>query len=110
MAWETRSGGGRYYTRSRRVNGRVVREYVGCGEKGELAAHADAEQRAEREVERALIRADRARAQAIDAKLTALHQAVEILTRGILLASGFERHKRQWRKRHDDLDDPASQD
>lgn len=109
MGWETRPGGGRYYTRSRRVNGGVVREYIGCGEKGELAARADAEHREEREAERALIRTERARAQVIDTELSALHQTVDVLTRGILLAAGFERYKRQWRKRNDVLDEPASQ-
>lgn len=109
MGWETRSGGGRYYTRSRRVNGRVVREYVGGGEKGEQAARADAEERAMRDAERALIRAEQERADAINAELASLHRSVDFLTRGILLANGFKRHKRQWRKRHDDLDEPASQ-
>jgi len=110
MAWETRSGGGRYYTRSRRVNGQVVREYLGCGEKGEQAALADAERQAARETERALIRAEQKRAEVIDAELASLHQTVDVLTRGILLANGFKRHKRQWRKRRDDhADEPASQ-
>ena len=44
MGWDK----GRYYTRSRKVRGRVVREYVGGGLPGELVARMDAEARAER--------------------------------------------------------------
>jgi len=102
MGWETRANGGRYYTRSRRIDGRVVREYVGCGRKGELAAMADAQRRATRKADRATIRAEQERVRAIDAALMDLHRTVDQLTRGALLAAGFERHKRQWRKRRDD--------
>ena len=102
MAWETRGHRGRYYTRSRREGGRVVREYIGCGRKGELAVMADAERRAVRAADRNAIRAERDRMLAIDGALTDLHRTVDQLTRGALLAAGFERHKRQWRMRHDD--------
>lgn len=105
MGWENRPNGGRYYTRSRREGGRVVREYVGCGQKGEHAAMADAARRAEREAERAMIQAERERAQAIDAELAKLHSTIDLLTRGDLLAAGYERYKRQWRKRRGHSDE-----
>lgn len=103
MSWETRARGGHYYTRSRKVNGRVVREYVGCGPEAEQVAASDAERTAKREAERAVVRAERERVQAIDTEFANLHRTVDLLTRGALLAAGFEHHKRQWRKRRDDI-------
>jgi hypothetical protein len=49
MGWDR----GRYYTRSRKVNGRVVREYLGTGEAAKQAARLDAITRQEREARRA---------------------------------------------------------
>jgi hypothetical protein len=80
----------------------VIREYVGGGTTGEQAAQEDTQRRAERDADRAILRAERERVGAIDAALMDLHRTTDVLTRGHLLIAGFERHKRQWRRRHDD--------
>jgi hypothetical protein len=100
MAWESRNGRGRYYTRSRREHGRVVREYVGCGPVAELLAERDRRNRADRD-ERC--RADRLTRQTIaaqDASLSTLHEHVEALAKIALLAAGFHCHKGEWRRCH----------
>ena len=103
MAWEQRNGRGRYYTRSRKVNGRVVREYVGTGIAGELAAAADKARRAERSAERAAVKAEIASASRVEAELREVELIVDLFTRGALLDAGFERTpKREWRRRRDD--------
>ena len=99
MAWETRQRGGLYYTRSRRENGRVVREYVGGGILGELAAAQDAHRRAEHEAQKQAWEAERERLDALEAPLAALNTACRDLTRRSLEAAGYHQHKGQWRKR-----------
>ena len=96
MGWDK----GRYYTRSRKVNGRVIREYVGAGEIAVLVAQMYAIQREEREAERAARRAVRAELDALDAPLDRMCQEVELLARAALVVAGFRQHKRgEWRKR-----------
>ena len=63
MGWDK----GRYDTRSRKVNGRVVREYYGAGEAAELAAQIDPLDRADREAEREARRAEKAELEALNA-------------------------------------------
>jgi hypothetical protein len=56
---------GRYYTRSKKVHGRVVREYIGTGKVAERAARVDAIKRDEREAEREARRAEKAALEAL---------------------------------------------
>jgi hypothetical protein len=95
MGWDR----GRYYTRSKKVNGRVVREYVGAGQMGELAAQMDALERDERLADRAEQKAKRDELEALDAPLTELNELADLMTRAALVAAGFRQHKRgEWRK------------
>ena len=68
MGWESRGGRG-HYTRSRKVDGRVVREYVGAGLLGELAARQDARARGERHDERERLQAEETQWAAVDTPL-----------------------------------------
>ena len=98
MGWETRRGRGRYYTRSRREGGRVVREYVGTGPIAELAAQADALHRQLRAVERAQRQA--VRMLAAPPELQRLDRLVMELYRASLLVAGYHQHARgAWRRR-----------
>jgi hypothetical protein len=100
MAWEK----GRYYTRSRKVNGRVVREYVGTGEAAEQVARLDASTRQEREARRAA----RAELAALDAPLDDLAEVTDLLAQAVLVAAGYRRHHRgEWRKRREHSENPG---
>lgn len=102
MAWETRNGGGRYYTRSRRVDGRVVREYIGVGPLAELMAAEDAERRAERMRQRQAWNAERSELEAIESSVDRLSDALSDLTSLVLVNAGYYRHHRGgWRKRRE---------
>lgn len=100
MGWETRQRGRSYYCRSRRVDGRVVREYVGSGEVGESAAALDAIDREQRKqqakLERQRVQADRE----ADRPLETLERISDVLCRCNLVLAGYHLHNRgEWRKR-----------
>ena len=100
MSWEVR-GGKKYYTRSRRVDGRVLREYVGGGLAGEYAAELDAEARARRQHalnrDRELQRQD----EELDKETEEFDSAADNVARAILLVTGNYQHNRgEWRRRH----------
>lgn len=100
MAWERRANRGRYYYRGRYVDGRVVKEYIGTGEVGEIAARLDAEARARRAAEAAANRAREAMLEPIERTMRDLHAGCTTLMAAVLLTSGFYQHARsEWRRR-----------
>lgn len=106
MGWESRGGARRYYTRSKRVAGRVVREYVGTGSSAELAAKLDAARRAARAERIRAGQADRARMAAVEEATGAVDAAIDTLLRASLVLAGYHRHHRgEWRRRRGDGQD-----
>lgn len=96
MGWER----GKYYTRSRRCNGRVVREYVGGGEIGRLAAELDAQRRTEVQAERAALAESKAQWDSAERATVDLTDGLRALVCAKLIEAGFHRHKRgEWRRR-----------
>jgi hypothetical protein len=91
-----------YYYRARKVGGRVVRQYVGKGRLGELAAELDALERERRRQEADRRRQERADLDAVEAQLKSLAEATDAAVRAALLAAGFRQHKRgEWRRRRE---------
>ena len=98
MAWEERKGGGRYYTRSRREGGRIVREYVGAGIAGELASEADRIERELREAEEARQKGELEHLESLVAPVLEVSEAAEVLARAHLIAAGYHRRKGEYRR------------
>ncbi len=98
MAWESRERGGVYYTRSRRVNGQVLREYIGGGELARIVSESDTRSRTLRKAERQQERAELERLEALAAPVGELCEVTEILARAHLLAGGYHKHKGEWRR------------
>jgi hypothetical protein len=101
MGWETRPGRTPYYTRPKKRGGKVIHEYVGSGSVGELAAAADALQRAERQARAEARRADKARWQTALGPLMDLCNGTSLLFKATFFCAGYYLHARtSWRKKH----------
>lgn len=105
MGWERRDRGGTYYTRSRREDGRVVREYVGTGAAAELAAALDVQlretRRRLRQQQRARWRAELSRLERMDEHVDAVDAFADLVMAASLRAAGYHLHHRsEWRRRH----------
>lgn len=99
MGWEQRGNATYYYT-AERVNGRVVKRYIGPGAVAEIAAQFDALKRAERQDEAETARCHRDTLAKLEAALAPLNELADALTLAALVATGYHRPKRgKWRKR-----------
>jgi hypothetical protein len=100
MPWETRHQNKSYYYRARKVNGRVVKTYIGTGLLAEEMAQADARERQQREQRLADRKQRQDELAAIDMPLEGFAEAVEVLTRASLVDAGYHFHRSsEWRKR-----------
>ena len=100
MAWETRNGRGSYYTRSRRVGGRVVREYIGMGPLAEMIAAEDAERHSVRQASRAARESCKAELERAAGLVDRSWRRASSLVEAVLVSNGYHRHHRgEWRKR-----------
>jgi hypothetical protein len=80
------------------VDGKVVREYVGGGVIGRLAAQQDELERLQKEQEAARQREEREGLERSADFLRELEEAAKVLLRAELLASGCHKHKGEWRR------------
>jgi nucleotide-binding universal stress UspA family protein len=99
MAWERRRNG-RYYYRARKINGRVVKEYVGQGPLADAASERDALARAARTEAREQRLREQRVFQAADDEVDAFVTTLDSLTCASVILGGYHQHRgSEWRKR-----------
>jgi hypothetical protein len=92
MGWER----GRYYTRSRRQDGRVIRQYFGRTPE----AHALAALDQRRREEQTAWKSEQEQALALDRALAGFDRACTLTLHAVLTAAGYHQHHRgEWRKK-----------
>ncbi len=107
MGWERRKRGNRYYTRSKKIDGRVVREYLGCGPAAAQAAEEDTARRTEQEA----TRARRQELAMVEDHVAALEALVDAQITVHLVLHGYCKHHRgEWRKMRKGNDDRTDED
>src|SRR5215470_5285029 len=94
MPWEKR-GLQQFYYRSQRVNGRVIKKYLGTGYAAQQAYEIDQQRQEEKKQERAM----RKEIEALDHQTNSLRDMTKTLVKAHLLIAGYHQHHRcQWRK------------
>ena len=100
MTWETRNGKGSYYTRSKKLNGRVVREYVGTGRVGELAAATDRLRSGWRQATQEHWRIEKLAMAELENAVATYFEMVKLVQSLLVVNSGYYKHHGgAWRRR-----------
>ena len=99
MSWEMRERGGPYYTRSRRVNGYQIREYIGGGIRGQEAAAFDAEERERRTEERRAWQQTKAKVAKMEREMRHYDAVCKTAVAHALDAVGYYNRRGEWRRR-----------
>lgn len=98
MGWETRKGGTYYYAKER-TGARVVSRYIGAGELVHFVETMETERREEKELNREAWRLERGQMRREEERATEIFAAADELMEAALLAAGFHKHKREWRRK-----------
>ena len=98
MGWEKGRRGRPFYTRTLRLGGRRVRQYLGSGPQAQAEAEADALRRARRRAEAAARRRERDRLAEADGLVLQLFDEAGLVASAVLVASGLHRHGGEWRR------------
>ncbi|MBM3889573.1 MAG: hypothetical protein FJ388_10665 [Verrucomicrobia bacterium] len=98
MGWEQR-GCCRYYYRKRREGRQVLSEYMGRGPMAMLCAAEVSKGQQARTARRRAQQQTRREEDAIDRQLDDAETALALLVGATLRASGYHKHKGQWRKK-----------
>lgn len=97
MSLETRKGRGVYYTRSKRIAGRLVRIYIGSGPDAVEAAREDLERRQSRARECARWKERNKELRGIDLVLGVYSRLVDQAIEAELMGAGIQRRRSEWR-------------
>jgi hypothetical protein len=98
VGWSKRGECCRYYYRYRKVKGKVLATYVGCGPEAERGAALDAEKRKAREAQWASRCAELATLRGADGPLRILSTEVDLFLHASLVTNGYKQHDHgEWR-------------
>lgn len=102
MAWDKRG----YYYRSKKVNGKVQREYHGKGHLAELLAQMDEIERQQRQAEQEQWKSEKSEMEALDEQISQLDEFADLITSVTMFAAGFHQHNRgEWRRKRNAKND-----